>query len=40
MTEIRAMIATKPYAKHVVESYFTIDTKCPDGFDYEQVCAS
>jgi len=37
MTEIRAMISTKPYSKHVVGPYFTIDTNQPDAFDLEQV---
>lgn len=31
------MIATKSYAKHVIDRYFTIDTKHPDAFDFEQV---
>lgn len=37
MTEIRTMISTKAYAKHVVEPYFTIDTNHSDAFDFEQV---
>ena len=38
MAEIRTMISTKPYAKHVVDRYFAIDTHRPDAVDYEQVC--
>lgn len=37
MTEIRTMISTKPYAKHVADRYFAIDTHRPDAVDYEQV---
>jgi hypothetical protein len=37
MAEIRAMISTKPYSKHIIEPYFTIDTNHPDGVDFEQV---
>lgn len=37
MAEIRTMIATKPYCRHVVEPYITIDTLHPDTVDYEQV---
>jgi hypothetical protein len=37
MAEIRTMISTKPYAKHVIEPYFTIDTNCPDAVDVEKV---
>lgn len=37
MAEIRAMISTKPYSKHVIEPYFTIDTNQSDTFDFEQV---
>lgn len=37
MAEIRAMISTKSYAKHVVDTYFSIDTKNSDSFDNEQV---
>ncbi|UJR31332.1 hypothetical protein I4U23_018830 [Adineta vaga] len=37
MATIRAMIATKPYFKHVIEPYFTIDTLRPDAADIEQI---
>ena len=37
MAEIRAMISTKSYCKHVIEPYFSIDTQNPDSLDYEQV---
>ncbi|CAM4871739.1 unnamed protein product [Rotaria socialis] len=37
MAQIRAMISTKPYCKHIVEPYFTIDTQYPDTVDHEQI---
>ncbi|CAF1470691.1 unnamed protein product [Adineta ricciae] len=37
MSTIRAMIATKPYAKHVIEPYFTVDTLRSDAADVEQI---
>jgi len=37
MAEIRAMISTKPYSKHVIQPYFTIDTNHPDAVDIERV---
>ncbi|CAF0968340.1 unnamed protein product [Adineta steineri] len=37
LAKIRAMISTKPYCKHVVEPYFTVDTHHPDTTDYEQI---
>lgn len=39
LARIRAMIATKPYAKHIIEPYFTVDTQHPDAADVEQVHA-
>ena len=35
MTEIRTMIATKPYAKHVIGTYFALDTNRLDAVDFE-----
>jgi hypothetical protein len=37
MAQIRAMISTKPYCKHVIEPYFAIDTLHPEIIDFEQV---
>ncbi|CAF2734105.1 unnamed protein product [Rotaria sp. Silwood2] len=37
MAEIRAMISTKPYCRHVIEPYFTIDTQHPENLDFEQI---
>ncbi|CAF4392980.1 unnamed protein product, partial [Adineta steineri] len=37
LAKIRAMISTKPYCKHVIEPYFTVDTHHPDTTDYEQI---
>lgn len=31
------MIASKPYAKHIIEPYFAIDTVHPDVEDFQQV---
>jgi hypothetical protein len=31
------MISTKPYAKHIIEPYFAIDTNHSDAVDVEQV---
>jgi hypothetical protein len=40
MAQIRAMVSTKPYYKHVIEPYFAIDTHRPDAADLEQVLKS
>jgi hypothetical protein len=37
MAKIDAMISTKPYYKHVIKPFFTIDTQHPDAVDFEQV---
>jgi hypothetical protein len=37
MAKINALISTKPYYKHVIKPFFTIDTQHPDAVDFEQV---
>jgi hypothetical protein len=38
MAKIRTMIANKPYCKHIIDPFFTIDTVNPDAEDFQQVC--